>query len=160
MHPDISLLPSRLFYQGRLLDGPDMASKTHRPWHAHPKFGPYRFFNVARGVEMSKSHSYMNQAEADVAVTLYNRMRIEFGSHDFSVGVVTMYKAQATELRRAFERRFGIDIVGSVDFNTVDGFQGQEKDVILLSCVRAGPGVERVGFLAGIVLAGRLEHET
>jgi len=36
-----------------------------------------------------------------------------------------------------------------VDFNTVDGFQGQEKDIIVLSCVRAGPGLQSVGFLAG-----------
>jgi senataxin len=149
MHPDISQLPSQLFYQGKLLDGPDMASKTQRPWHTHPKFGPYRFYNVMRGVEMSRSHSYMNHAEVEVAVTLYNRMQQEFGSYNFTVGVVTMYKAQATELRRAFERRFGANIVGLVDFNTVDGFQGQEKDVIILSCVRAGPGVEKVGFLAG-----------
>lgn len=149
MHPDISQLPSRLFYQGRLLDGPDMASKTQRPWHTHPKFGPYRFYNVMRGVETTRSHSYMNQAEAEVAVALYNRLSQEFGKHTFTVGVVTMYKAQAIELRRAFEKRFGSSIIGVVDFNTVDGFQGQEKDVIILSCVRAGPGVERVGFLAG-----------
>lgn len=151
MHPDISLLPSQLFYNGRLLDGPDMASKTQRPWHNHPKFGPYRFYNVHRGVETNASHSFLNHAEAEVAVALYNRLQQQFSSYDFDfkVGVVTMYKAQMTELRRAFERRFGANIRGLVDFNTVDGFQGQEKEIIILSCVRAGPGVERVGFLRG-----------
>ncbi|EKM51498.1 uncharacterized protein PHACADRAFT_199007 [Phanerochaete carnosa HHB-10118-sp] len=152
MHPDISLLPSRLFYNGRLLDGPDMASKTQRPWHRHPKFGPYRFYNVHRGVETTASHSYLNQAEAEIAVALYNRLRQEFSAHDFDfkIGIVTMYKAQMLELRRAFERRFGTNIHGLVDFNTVDGFQGQEKEIIVLSCVRAGPGVERVGFLRDV----------
>lgn len=32
-------------------------------------------------------------------------------------------------------------------FNTVDGFQGQEKDIIILSCVRSGPNLSSIGFL-------------
>lgn len=153
MHPEISVLPSRLFYNGRLQDGPDMAGKTQKPWHKSPKFGPYRFFNVAKGVEETgRFHSLVNKAEAQVAVALYNRLRQEFSTYDFDfrVGVVTMYRAQVTELRRAFEQRFGVNIASTVDFNTVDGFQGQEKDIIILSCVRAGPGLSTVGFLAGM----------
>jgi senataxin len=29
----------------------------------------------------------------------------------------------------------------------VDGFQGQEKDIIILSCVRSGPNLQTIGFL-------------
>jgi senataxin len=35
----------------------------------------------------------------------------------------------------------------SLSFNTVDGFQGQEKDIIILSCVRSGPNLRSIGFL-------------
>jgi len=68
---------------------------------------------------------------------------------DFRVGIVSMYRAQIIELKHQFGKRFGKDILGRVDFNTVDGFQGQEKDIIILSCVRAGPGVRNIGFLSG-----------
>ncbi|EPQ54489.1 hypothetical protein GLOTRDRAFT_42828 [Gloeophyllum trabeum ATCC 11539] len=151
MHPDISELPSRLFYQGQLSDGPDMAAKTRQPWHSHGKFGTYRFFSVGRGQEQEGGYrSLVNKAECQVAVTLYGRLRKEFSMFDFDyrVGVVSMYRAQIAEMRRAFISRFGSDIAGKVDFNTVDGFQGQEKDVIILSCVRAGPGLQSIGFLS------------
>jgi senataxin len=152
MHPDISQLPSRVFYKGLLKDGPGMTEKTARPWHESNLFGPYKFFNVLRGQESSGSfHSLMNKTEVQVAVALYARLLNEFSSVDFNfrVGVVSMYRAQILELRRAFESRFGSGVTNQVDFNTVDGFQGQEKDIIILSCVRAGPGLKTVGFLSG-----------
>jgi len=151
MHPHISILPSRVFYNEKLLDGPDMAIKTKQPWHEHENFGVYKFFNISWGLEESNGHSIKNTAECKVAVDLYARLRQEFQSinFDFRVGVVSMYKAQIRTLRTLFVERFGKDIVSKIDFNTVDGFQGQEKDVIILSCVRAGPGLQTVGFLSG-----------
>lgn len=153
MHPEISRLPSRVFYGQRLKDGPDMDKKTAQPWHAHPKFGIYKFFNVTRGREAQAhvGHSLLNQVESQVALALYDRLRREFSSvnFDYRVGIVSMYRAQVAEIRRTFVKHYGSDIVGKVDFNSVDGFQGQEKDIIILSCVRAGPGVQSVGFLAG-----------
>ncbi|KAG2101040.1 SEN1 N terminal-domain-containing protein [Suillus discolor] len=153
MHPDISRLPSRIFYQGRLLDGSDMDVKTKQPWHLHPKFGTYRFFNVHRGLETPASgHSLTNITESQVALALYARLCKEFSDidFDFRVGIVSMYRGQVMELQRAFEQRFGRDIKGRVHFHTVDGFQGQEKDIIILSCVRAGPRVQSVGFLSDV----------
>lgn len=131
-----------------------MDIKTNQVWQTNPKFGIYRFFNVGAGKEEHGGHgghSVKNRAECEIAVSLFNRLRQEFSSIDFDgrVGVVSMYSAQVGELRRAFEQRFGLDITDKVHFHTVDGFQGQEKDIIILSCVRAGPGVQSVGFLAG-----------
>ncbi|KAJ7644131.1 AAA domain-containing protein [Roridomyces roridus] len=64
--------------------------------------------------------------------------------------VISMYRAQIVELRRQFTQAFGADVLHTVDFNTVDGFQGQEKTIIILSCVRAGPGLESIGFLSDV----------
>ncbi|KAJ3747263.1 AAA domain-containing protein [Lentinula detonsa] len=152
MHPDISRLPSRIFYHNRLQDGPSMDVKTAQPWHTHSKLGTYRFFNVKGGLEETSGRSIKNRTEAQVAVALFNRLRKDFSAVDFSsrVGIVSMYSAQIRELKIAFEQRFGRDILTQVDFRTVDGFQGQEKDVIILSCVRAGPGIVNIGHVKDI----------
>lgn len=154
MHPDISYLPSKIFYDGKLLDGPGMSEKTRQPWHIHANFGTYKFFNVLTGIEEQSGHSVRNPAECTAAVELYDRLRRDFSSvdFDFRIGVVSMYKAQIKALRQLFSERFGKNILTRVDFNTVDGFQGQEKDIIILSCVRAGPGLQSVGFLSGSFL--------
>jgi senataxin len=158
MHPEISQLPSEVFYSGRLLDGPDMDTKTRQPWHDSLMFPPYQFFNVqGQESQASRGSSLINRTECQIAAALYNRLRTQFSAvdFDFRIGVVSMYRAQVAELRRLFQDRFGHDITAKVDFNTVDGFQGQEKDIIILSCVRATPGGTTVGFLAGTRLWGR-----
>jgi senataxin len=152
MHPEISQLPSEVFYSGRLQDGPGMAEKTKQAWHTSAMFPPYQFFNVqGQEAPAASGSSLVNRIEAQVAAALYQRLQKDFPLIDlsFRVGIVSMYRAQIMELKKVFRERFGMDILGKVDFNTVDGFQGQEKDIIILSCVRASPGGMSVGFLAG-----------
>ncbi|KAJ7095873.1 SEN1 N terminal-domain-containing protein [Mycena belliarum] len=151
MHPAISRLPSAMFYQARLKDGPDMAAKTAKPWHEDPKFGVYRFLDI-KSAEEKSGRSIKNTAECRIAVALFARLRKAFAGTDFDgqVGVISMYRAQIVELRRQFAKEFGSDVLQTVDFNTVDGFQGQEKAIIILSCVRSGPGLESIGFLSDV----------
>lgn len=153
MNPGISRLPSKVFYGGRLLDGPDMDKKTAQPWHHEPRFGVYKFFNAVRGREEGSAvgHSIVNKEECRIVAAIYDRLTKQFPSvnFDYRIGVVTMYRAQLLELKKLFKNRFGADVLGKVDFNTVDGFQGQEKDIIILSCVRAGTSLKSIGFLSG-----------
>ncbi|CAE7207776.1 unnamed protein product [Rhizoctonia solani] len=151
MHPTISAVPSRIFYNGRLQDGPDMDQRTKQAWHASSLFGPYQFFDVAQGHEEAQSnHSQINRGEADAAITLYGRLTREFSATNFEyrIGIVSMYRGQVAHMKNRFAAVYGSAILKSIDFNTVDGFQGQEKDIIILSCVRAGTNVQSVGFLA------------
>jgi senataxin len=151
MHPEISRLPSSLFYDGRLVDGPDMDKKTLQPWHANDSLGVYRFFDIRGQEEQADSgHSQYNMAEVHTAVALFAKLRREYPdvNLDYRIGVISMYRAQLTKLRNEFASRWGRDILSRIDFNTVDGFQGQEKDIIILSCVRAGPNVSTIGFLS------------
>lgn len=150
MHPTISKFPSTEFYEGKLTDGPEMARLTAKPWHRDPLLGPFRFFHCANSREASgRGNSLINREEALLAAAVYERLRKEalrLGNYsmDGKVGVISMYKEQIFELKRAFESIYGKGIDNVVDFNTVDGFQGQEKDAIILSCVRSNG----LGFLS------------
>lgn len=151
MHPQICRFPSAAFYGNELKNGEDVEVKTRSPWHTDALLSPFRFFDVKGQEAKGRFHSLINKAEAQVAVAIYERLKQVCPREDFSyrVGVVTMYKAQVMELRTAFVQRYGANIASHVDFNTVDGFQGQEKDIIILSCVRSGPQAS-IGFLSDI----------
>ena len=57
------------------------------------------------------------------------------------VGIISFYKAQVEAINASLRPQFS-----GVKVNTVDGFQGGENDIIIISCVRANGG-GRVGFL-------------
>ncbi|KAG1414926.1 hypothetical protein G6F58_006718 [Rhizopus delemar] len=150
MHPEISTFPSKLFYQSRLQDGPGMDKISSAIWHALPEFPPYCFYDVRDGQEkMGRGKSIFNVAEADAAVCLVDLLLTKLPTIKFAskIGVITPYKQQVGQLKARFQKRFGNGIVDAIDFNTVDGFQGQEKEIVIFSCVRAGSG-RGIGFLA------------
>ncbi|MBW0473616.1 hypothetical protein O181_013331 [Austropuccinia psidii MF-1] len=141
MHPEISVFPSKAFYNSRLLDGPEMVKKTTQPWHKpNSLFPPYAFYHpTGAREERGKHHSWMNRTEAALAVAIYSRLVNDYPQIDFAyrVGIITGYAAQVGEIRRQFRTKFPPETLTTIDINTVDGFQGQEKDIIILSCVRA-----------------------
>ena len=63
------------------------------------------------------------------------------------VGIISPYRAQVQYLKQLVRRReFFKPYRGLITVNTVDGFQGQERDVILISLVRANEEGQ-IGFL-------------
>jgi senataxin len=152
MHPEISQFPSKQFYDGRLIDGDKMAEIRQSPWHASPLFGPYCFFDV-KGTQTNgaRGHSFINVEELDVALQLYQRLRVDYKSVDFrgKVGIITPYKAQLRELRNRFQSRYGDGIFDEIEFNTTDAFQGRESEIIVFSCVRARAS-GGIGFLEDV----------
>ncbi|XP_014758454.1 uncharacterized protein LOC100835663 isoform X3 [Brachypodium distachyon] len=142
MHPNISRFPSLHFYENKLLDGVQMAEKS-APFHEHNHLGPYMFFDIADGRERSGTNaatqSLCNQYEADAALEilsfLKNRYPAEFSCR--KIGIITPYRSQLSLLRSRFTSFFGPEIVAEMEINTVDGFQGREVDILVLSTVRA-----------------------
>lgn len=152
MHPEISLFPSQTFYDGRLLDGDNMAPLRQRPWHASMLLGPYRFFDVQGQHQAApKGHSLINIAEIDIALRLYKRLTSDYRDIDFrgKIGIITPYKSQLRELKSRFSLQYGAGIVEDIEFNTTDAFQGRESEIIIFSCVRASPA-GGIGFLQDI----------
>lgn len=150
MHPAISTFPSAEFYNSALEDGDGMAELRTVPWHSSTLFGPYRFFDIA-GKETRGGTSLINRDEVQAALKLFERITADFEEINFDgrIGIVTPYRQQLNELRRQFEARFGQGIHSGVEFNTVDAFQGRERDIIIFSCVRAA-NEGGVGFLSDI----------
>jgi senataxin len=152
MHPEISLFPSRTFYDSRLLDGGDMAGLRKRPWHQSRLLAPYHFFDVQGQHQAApKGHSLINIAEINVAMQLYKRVTSDYPDYDFKgkIGIITPYKSQLRELKQRFMNTYGQNIIEDIDFNTTDAFQGRESEIIIFSCVRASPA-GGVGFLQDI----------
>ncbi|KAI5273615.1 hypothetical protein E4T47_03117 [Aureobasidium subglaciale] len=152
MHPDISAFPSAAFYEGRLLDGDNMAGLRKQPWHESELLAPYRFFDVQGQHQAApKGHSLINLAEIEIAMLLYERLIKDYRDHDFKnkIGIITPYKSQLRELKQRFSGRYGPEITESIEFNTTDAFQGRESEIIIFSCVRAS-ATGSVGFLSDV----------
>jgi senataxin len=152
MHPEISMFPSKEFYEGQLEDGQDMLQLRQQPWHKSALLGPYRFFDV-EGVQAKgrKGQSLVNIKELEVAMEMYDRFRKEYKDCDLTgkIGIITPYKAQLFELRSRFKSRYGEGITDIIEFNTTDAFQGRECEIIIFSCVRASP-TGGIGFMTDI----------
>lgn len=157
MHPQIRDFPSRYFYQGRLTDSESVKSQPDENYYNDPLLRPYVFYDVTHGRESHRggSVSYQNVHEAKFCVRLYERLMKVVGGGGggggvgkVTVGVITPYKLQLKCIQREFEEVLRSDEGKDIYINTVDAFQGQERDVIIMSCVRASS--YGVGFVADI----------
>ena len=145
MHPDIMAPSSEWFYEGRLQAAPEMLL------HALPDIlrSPWTFIDSAGcGFDEEKeegSASTFNAAEAEFV--LQRTLEILQACPTFQVGVIAPYRAQVSELMRQFDA-LGVQagMRERVEFATVDAFQGQERDAIVISLTRSNSEGE-VGFL-------------
>ncbi|VDD93074.1 unnamed protein product [Enterobius vermicularis] len=80
---------------------------------------------------------YQNLGEAEYAVALYTYMRI-LGYPSEKVSILTTYNGQASLLRDVVEKRCANNpLIGSPHrISTVDKYQGQQNDYVILSLVR------------------------
>ncbi|MFM7539108.1 MAG: AAA domain-containing protein [Planctomycetota bacterium] len=142
MNSELAAFPSADSYGGKLLTFPGNASirLAGSAW-ADP---PFLFVDTAgtgweeQAVEAEGS-SRWNLGEADYVVHLARALLGE-GVPEQSIGLITPYAAQARLLRERLGRQ-------GVEIDSVDGFQGREKDVIVVSMVRSNE-TGGIGFLA------------
>lgn len=127
-HPDISAMCNKLFYGNRLRDG---ISPADRPC-LYEQLPPYEFRSI-NGTESNHGVSYINQKEVSAIDDFVSEMLDSGIEHD-SIGVIALYKAQAELLQASINP--DEDEEDQVEVSTVDAFQGAEKDIIIVSCVR------------------------
>ncbi|KAK9069562.1 hypothetical protein SSX86_011466 [Deinandra increscens subsp. villosa] len=151
MHPEIRSFPSKEFYDGELEDGSDVKDRTKRLWHKYRCFGPFCFLDIHEGKETQPpgSGSWENIDEVDFVLLMYHKLVSSYPELKSSsrLAIITPYRSQVKLFRTKFKEKFGVDSEKVVDINTVDGFQGREKDVAIFSCVRSSEK-KGIGFVA------------
>ena len=146
MHSQIAEFSSREFYEGGLTADPSVAGHTLADlnlWPDELSGQSLRFVDTAgAGYDEEQEpdgSSRLNPQEGAVAIR-YARRLVELGIDPKEIGLISPYGAQVRWLRDEIEG-------DGLEVDTVDGFQGREKEVIILSLVRSNL-LGDVGFLS------------
>ena len=151
MHEDIMHFPSKWFYRGRLQAAPEVSHRNI------PEFDtPVEWFDTAR-LELSEARvnepfGRINKPEAELLVQQLQEYIEKIGiervlDERIDFGLISPYRVQVQYIRQLIKHnRFFHPLKSLITIHTVDGFQGQERDVILISLVRANED-GNIGFL-------------
>ena len=159
MNDEIMQFSSDYFYHGKMTSAPEVAHRL-----IHEGDAPILWFDTStiqlgdderddfREQFVGETFGRINKGEANLTLSLLQiyfqrigKQRILDDSID--VGIISPYRAQVQYLRRLIKKRaFFKPFRHLISVNTVDGFQGQERDVILISLVRAND-TGQIGFL-------------
>lgn len=153
MADDIMQFPNQEFYDGLLQSDPGVKYRGILDWDTAVEW-------VEAGGEegetlASDGLSRINPVEAELALqTLHDYIerigkdRILYERLD--IGIISPYKGQVHLLRKMLRKdSYWKPFRHLISINTVDGFQGQERDIILISMVRQNEQGQ-VGFLADL----------
>ncbi|KDO57831.1 hypothetical protein CISIN_1g000228mg [Citrus sinensis] len=150
MHPSISLFPNLQFYRNQILDGANVKSKSYeKQYLTGTEFGTYSFINIIGGREDFIYHSCRNIVEVSAVIKILQKLyKAWVGSKQkVSIGVVSPYTAQVVAIRKKigfeYENKDGF----TVKVKSIDGFQGGEEDIIIISTVRCNTGGS-IGFIS------------
>ncbi|KAI3972267.1 hypothetical protein MKW92_039788 [Papaver armeniacum] len=151
MHPSISLFPNSEFYSKQISDAYSVQQKSHtKDLLQGNMYGPYSFINMSRGKEeLDDKHSLNNMMEvAVIAEIIENLFKASVANgQKVSVGVISPYNAQVIAISKKLGFKYASHSDFSVSVRSIDGFQGGEEDVIIISTVRSND-YGSIGFLA------------
>ena len=154
MHEKIMAFSSRYFYDDKLIAHDSVKHRLLRPDQT-----PVTFIDTAGCGYLEKQDpetlSRMNSEEASLVMQQVERLIEDIGPDNWiegqiTMGIITPYSAQVDQLHKLAEASPLLEPLHRlITINTVDAFQGQERDVIVISLVRSNDKGE-VGFLADI----------
>ena len=114
--------------------------------------GPGVAANLFKEEFVGESFGRINKAEAELTLLALENYFNKIGKQRvlderIDVGIISPYRAQVQYLRRQIKQKeFFKPYRSLISVNTVDGFQGQERDVVMISLVRANDEGQ-IGFL-------------
>ena len=151
MNDSIMRFSSEWFYQGALQSAPEVKYRGILDYDT-----PIVWVNTegmdAEEEFVEKSFGRVNKNEAELTLQQLEAYLTKIGKQRvleerIDIGIISPYQAQVYYLRQLLRKRpFFSPYKQLISINTVDGFQGQERDVILISLVRANEKGE-IGFL-------------
>lgn len=152
MNESIMRFSSEWFYHGALQAAPEVKHRSILDFDT-----PIEWLDTAELEEsgeefVGENYGRINRAEALFSIEQLKRYIEKIGKQRFlderiDVGLISPYKAQVQYLRQLIKREaFFKPFRSAISINTVDGFQGQERDIILISLVRANEAGQ-IGFL-------------
>ncbi|MFR4737600.1 AAA domain-containing protein [Phocaeicola coprocola] len=151
MNDEIMRFSSEWFYGGMLQSAPEVKYRSILDFDT-----PIEWINT-EGLDcneefIGENYGRINKSEAELSIEQLKGYITKIGRERFlderiDVGMISPYKAQVQYLRRLVRNdAFFKPYRQAITINTVDGFQGQERDVILISSVRANEEGQ-IGFL-------------
>lgn len=149
MHPELSQFPSNFFYEGSLQNGicaEERKLKIEFPW---PQPDKPMFFLVTQGQEeiAGSGTSYLNRTEASNVEKITTKF-LKSGVKSEQIGIITPYEGQRAYLVQYMQYQGSLHskVYQEIEIASVDAFQGREKDIIIMSCVRSNEH-QGIGFL-------------
>ena len=154
MHEEIMRFPSQWFYHGELEAAPEVRYRGILDWDT-----PISWIDTS-GMDfkeefVGETFGRINKAEADLLLQQLKAYLLRIGGNrildeKIDFGIISPYKAQVQYLRHLLKADAALKPYRHLfTVNTVDGFQGQERDVIFISLVRANDEGQ-IGFLSDL----------
>eukprot|EP00931_Biecheleriopsis_adriatica_P005219 TRINITY_DN10674_c0_g2_i1.p1 TRINITY_DN10674_c0_g2~~TRINITY_DN10674_c0_g2_i1.p1 ORF type:complete len:2583 (+),score=543.74 TRINITY_DN10674_c0_g2_i1:16-7764(+) len=160
MDPPILCWSNEEFYHGQIQNAESVLARS-QPWsfaNLSPKdqhrFGPFRIFDTSHKgwLEEKMRHSFQNEKEAEFLMSLlktfFSDCYLSDTQPNLSIGIITAYRAQVELFQQLVDDLPDVlaPLKQCVSVATVDGFQGNERDIIAISTVRSGNNT--IGFNA------------
>ncbi|RZC80438.1 hypothetical protein C5167_043016 [Papaver somniferum] len=163
MHPKISAFPNANFYWNQILDAPNVLCKNYeRHYLQGPMFGPYSFISTSDGRDEQDNvaHSRKNMVEVAIILKIVQKLfRAVVKFFTFTtwnaarekptIGIISPYAAQVAAIQEKLGHKYEKLEYFAVRVKSIDGFQGGEEDIIIISTVRSN-SEGSVGFLSNL----------
>lgn len=151
MNNAIMKFSSDWFYEGKLVSHPSVEHRSILDYD-----NPITWIDSEEPEQyVGENHGRINKAEAELLLdtleAYINKIGIRrFLDERFDIGVISPYRMQAQYIRQRIRaKEFFRPFRKLITVSTVDGFQGQERDIILISLVRSNDK-EQIGFLSDL----------